>query len=136
MRSALLCGPLSEPSEVADAMAQIENNAEDSINVEITALDQRMLLFPRLFATERVCKTILPTIKPVKRTLMAVVQVKKMVLAGIGAIKFQKDGDNVKSLIMSKMEKTEYLRDSIQCLPLEWIIDTHKHMPRTEYQEG
>ena len=96
MISALLSA-VSLPSEIADAMAHIENSAEDSIIVEITVLYQRTLLFPRLFAIERVCKTILPTIKPVKRTFTAAVQAKKMVSLGIGVRKFKTDGDDVES---------------------------------------
>ena len=42
------------PSETADVMAHIENSAEDSINVEMTALDQRTCSLPRLFEIERV----------------------------------------------------------------------------------
>ena len=80
MRLALLKDTLlSLPNEMAVAMAHIENSTEDSIIVEITASDQRTFLFPRLFVTERVCTTILPTIKPVKRTFMAAVQAKKTV---------------------------------------------------------
>ena len=40
MLEALLPDKLLLPQETAVAMAQIENNAEDSIIVEITALDQ------------------------------------------------------------------------------------------------
>ena len=84
------------PSEAAVAMAHMENNAEDSIIVEMTASNKRMLLFPRLFEIERVSEIVLPTIKPVRRTLMAAVQDKKMVSRGIGVRKFQTDGNNVK----------------------------------------
>ena len=106
MLLALLCVPLLLlPKVTAVAIVHIENSAEDSIIVEITTLDQQTFLFPRLFESERLCKTILPTIKPVKRTLMAAVQDKKMVSNGIGVIKLMTDSDNVNSAIISKMEK-------------------------------
>ena len=62
------------PQEAADAMAHIEKSAEDSIIVETIALDQREVLFPRLFEIERVCKIILPTMKLVKTTFKRAVQ--------------------------------------------------------------
>ena len=107
-RRALLCGPSSLPLETALAMAHIENSAKDSIIIEMTALGEWMFSFPRLFDIERLWKAILPTIKPVKRTFSAAVQAKKTVSVGIGAKKFQTDGDNVKSPITIKMEKTKY----------------------------
>ena len=72
-----------------------------------------MLLFPRLFAIERVCKTILPTMKPVKRTFTAAVQAKKTVSMGIGVKKLITDGDNVEPEITLNMEKTGYLKESV-----------------------
>ena len=61
-----------------------------------------------IFVTERVCQTILPTIKPVKRTFTAAVQAKKTMSAGIGARKLKKEDDDANSPITSKMEKTKY----------------------------
>ena len=94
-------------------MAHTEHSAEDSIIVKTIASDQRTSLFPRLFAIERLWITILPTIKPVKRTFIAAVQAKKTVLTGIGVIKFQTDGDIVKGPIMPKREKTKCINESI-----------------------
>ena len=108
MPLALLSNPVLLPNETAAAMAQIENSAEDSTMIEMTVLDQRTFFSPRLFEIERVWKTILPTIKPVKRTFMAAVQAKKMVSYGIGVRKFQKDGNNVNAPIICKIEKTKY----------------------------
>ena len=56
-------------------------------------------------------ETVLPIIKPVRRTFMAAVQAKKTVSDGIGATKFEKDDDNVKSPMISNMEKTRYARE-------------------------
>ena len=125
MRLALLCDPVSLPAVTADAMAHIENSAEDSIIVEIIALDQRMLCFPRLFAIEQVWKTILPTIRPVKRTFIAAVQAKKMGSYGIGATKLKNDIDNVKSSIVIKMEKTD-VKNLMSAFGLEEQIRTNR----------
>ena len=120
---------------MADAIAQIENSAEDSTIAEMMASGQRIFFFPRPFVIERVWKTILPTIRPDKRIFIAAVQAKKTVRLGIGTRKSIIGGDKVNSSIALKIEKTGCIKDLINFIFLTSTLDTHKLIPETGYKE-